>query len=86
MPSRMPPFRQRLGVEYALGALDQITQPLVSRAGTGSPVDQETARILRWAISYYDRIPSDLRRGRDGARRPVAKAYRQAGILPHGPA
>jgi eukaryotic-like serine/threonine-protein kinase len=72
-------LRQRLGVEFALGELDQITHPLAVRAGNGSAVDGETARILSRAIFYYDRIPGIFGEAEMG-REAVARAHRQAGF------
>jgi tetratricopeptide (TPR) repeat protein len=66
-------------VEYALGSLDQITRPLVSEPGSAGPVGEEQARILQWAITYYDRIP-DLFGGVDITKEAVARAHRQAGF------
>jgi serine/threonine protein kinase/tetratricopeptide (TPR) repeat protein len=70
---------QRMGVEYALAALDQITHPLGSRARAGSAASRETRRILPSAISYYDRIPG-LFGDVEMVKEAVAKAHRQAGF------
>jgi serine/threonine protein kinase len=70
---------QRMGVEYALGTLDQITHPLGSRARAGPGLSRESRRILPWAISYYDRIPG-LFGEIEIEKEAVAKAHRQAGF------
>jgi len=77
--TREAALRQRLGVEFALGELDQITHPLVSRTGAASPIAGETSRILSRAIMYYDRIPGIFGEAEMG-REAVARSRRQAGF------
>jgi serine/threonine protein kinase len=70
---------QRLGVEYALGSLDQITRPLVPESGEMPSLGDDKARVFQSAISYYDRIPS-LFGGVDITKEAVARSLRQAGF------
>jgi eukaryotic-like serine/threonine-protein kinase len=70
---------QRLGVEFALGPLDQITRSRVAHREVGTRVDKQTEQTLTWALSYYDRLPG-LFSEFDKVKEAVAKAYRQAGF------
>ncbi|WP_165229204.1 serine/threonine-protein kinase [Aquisphaera insulae] len=70
--------RQRLGIEYALGAFDQAVRPLVEDKSRPLSGDPETARLLRLAIAYDDRIPGIFDDTR-GVRETLATAARQAG-------
>jgi serine/threonine protein kinase len=70
---------KRQGIEYSLAALDQITRPLVSAGREGAGNRLETERILRWALSYYDRIPQIVIDD-DMVTEALAKAHRQAGF------
>jgi serine/threonine protein kinase len=71
---------QRQGAEYALGALNQITRPLVTGSRPGTRPNAEAVRILQWAISYYDRIPGLFSGEVEIVQEAVAKASRQAGF------
>ncbi|MFO0889037.1 MAG: serine/threonine-protein kinase [Isosphaeraceae bacterium] len=68
---------QREVVEYALGVFDQITRPRTPDSDSAPP-GEEDARVLRLALSYYDRIPGLFAEG-DTVKEVVARAHRQAG-------
>jgi len=70
---------KRLGIEYSLGTLDQITRPRISATGARPGDKTETERILQWALSYYDRIPQIAEKD-DMLPEAVARAHRQAGF------
>jgi serine/threonine protein kinase len=70
---------QRLGVEYALASLDQVTRPLVPESGEMPSLGDDQARVLQSAISYYDRIPG-LFKNIEMVKEAVARAKRQAGF------
>jgi tetratricopeptide (TPR) repeat protein len=70
---------ERLGIEYSLAALDQITRSRLSASGSRAGDKLETERVLQWALSYYDRIPQIVGKD-DMVQEASAKAHRQAGF------
>jgi serine/threonine protein kinase len=70
---------QRQGVEYALGALDQIVHSRVARSAPGANINKETEQMLTLAISYYVRIPGFFGKV-EGMKEPVARAHRLWGF------
>lgn len=70
---------QRLGIEFALGSLDQITRPLVLDGGGDQKQKLEARRVLPLALSYYVRLPK-LVTDSGLTDEVAAKAYRQAGF------
>jgi serine/threonine protein kinase/tetratricopeptide (TPR) repeat protein len=70
---------QRLGIEFALGVLDQITRPLVLEGAGDRNQKPEAQRVLPMALSYYVRIPK-LVADSGLTDELVAKTYRQAGF------
>jgi tetratricopeptide (TPR) repeat protein len=72
-------LEERLAVEYSLGALDQITRPLAASIGPEPARGAEAKRVLTWALSYYDRIPT-LNANAEMLKEVYPKAHRQAGF------
>jgi eukaryotic-like serine/threonine-protein kinase len=70
---------ERQAIEYSLGSLDQITRPLAAASGPELNRDEEARRVLPWAISFYDRLPT-LVANLEMLKELFPKAYRQAGF------
>jgi tetratricopeptide (TPR) repeat protein len=70
---------QRLGIEFGLGSLDQITRPLAIERGGDGNQKREAQRVLTLALSYYVRLPK-LIADTNLTDELVAKVYRQAGL------
>ncbi len=68
-----------MGVEFAVGVLDQISRPLVLEGPGDRNQKLEAQRVLPLALSYYVRIPG-LAADSGLTDELAAKAYRQAGF------